>query len=587
MRIPSTILPRATTQPVNSTISVDFVHPSLEIQDLYLLPLTVSNPNVSFRTMISNRLTTSWFPLAEACNNTGPDDTKPWNKYLENCYEGQLLDPSKSKTMTQTPNGAFTVPSTDTDLWGEAYWGEGSTGTDTVTIAGVDIPDIELNFATGINASHAHLGLAKGSTLLDKLVEQKIINARAFSLFVGSDVRYLQNWDPNAKDANYPGSIVFGGLDFAKQSETFIRGDLDTDGIPQLEVLGINVHAQHAVYDIMGGLGVDTYDAEIDVSSPWIYVPEVAAQAIRAKRDNNWDNSGDIVSTPVHMGNISMTVQVKGAGHGGGASEVNITFPESIWGWDRSYYSQPSVTKNKYFPFLINKSTARARVILGRPFLKAVYLAINYDSNEFQVAPASYSSNSQIRPFKAVAADGSNRLESFPSLTDIILESPGANQTATALPDPSGTALADSSSGTPTGAIAGGVVGGVLGLLAIAGLIFLFMRRGKKKPPSPNNREDVLPTPPTAGAMGAPSQEQPLEYFKAELPATAERTEDYYAPLGELAATSPTEVKQAHYHEPEMDPQEVPASPVVPEAFVHVPKPPQAGVPGQNVHELP
>ncbi|RPB17708.1 acid protease [Morchella conica CCBAS932] len=370
MRIPSTILPRATTQ-ANSTISVDFVHPTLEMEDLYLLPLTVSKPSVSFRTMLSNRLTTSWFPLAEACNNTGPDDTKPWYKFLENCYENQLLDPSKSTTITQTPNGAFSVPSTSerADQWGEFYQGSGGTGTDTMTIAGVDIPDLELNFATGINSSHAHVGLAKGSTLLDKMVEQKLINARAFSLFVGSDVRYLQNWDPNAKDANYPGSIVFGGLDFAKQSQTFIRGDLDTDGIPQLDVTGINVHAEHAVYDIMGGLGVGTYDAEIDVSSPWIYVPQVAAEAIRAKRDNDWNSSGDIVSNPVHLGNISMTVKVKGVGNGG-ASEVNITFPESIWGWDRSYYTVPQVTKDKYFPFLINKSNSRARVILGRPFLK-------------------------------------------------------------------------------------------------------------------------------------------------------------------------------------------------------------------------
>lgn len=83
------------------------------------------------------------------------------------------------------------------------------------------------------------------------------------------------------QDANYPGSIVFGGLDFAKQSQTYIRGDLDSDGIPQLDVSGINVHAQHAVYDILGDLKVDTYDAEIDVSSPWIYVPEVAARTYR------------------------------------------------------------------------------------------------------------------------------------------------------------------------------------------------------------------------------------------------------------------------------------------------------------------
>lgn len=52
--------------------------------------------------------------------------------------------------------------------------------------------------------------------------------------------------------------------------------------------------------------------------------PGFFAEAIRAKRDNDWNASGDIVSTPVHLGNISMTVKVKG-----GTSEVNITFPES------------------------------------------------------------------------------------------------------------------------------------------------------------------------------------------------------------------------------------------------------------------
>jgi hypothetical protein len=56
--------------------------------------------------------------------------------------------------------------------------------------------------------------------------------------------------------------------------------------------------------------------------------PGFFAEAIRAKRDNDWNASGDIVSTPVHLGNISMTVKVRGTGNGG-ASEVNITFPES------------------------------------------------------------------------------------------------------------------------------------------------------------------------------------------------------------------------------------------------------------------
>lgn len=596
MKIPSIILPRqASTQDVNSTISVDFVHPKLEIEDLYLMPLTVSKPAVSFRTIISNRLTTSWLPLASACTNVGPNADMPWYKWLENCYEDQLLDPNNSTTLKETAGSSFSVPSSSeiADLWTEAYRGTGVTGTDTLSIGGVDVPDLELNFATGINGSHAHVGLAKGSTLLDKLVEQGTIAARAFSLFVGTDVRYTQDWDPNAKDGDYPGSIVFGGLDFAKQGSTFMRGDLDGNGIPALNVTGIKVHDEHAVYDIMDQLGAVSYAAEIDVSSPFILVPQVTAEAIRSKRENTWNTDGDITSKTYHRGNISMVVSVMGDA-GVGAREVNITMAESIWAWDKSYYVKPQVTKEKYFPFVINRSSNRARVILGRPFLKAAYLAINYDSNQFQVAPASYSSNSQIKPFQAVAADGSNRLESFPTLASTeILPTGTASPTSAASSTTSTAVPTSSSSSTSTGAIAGGVVGGVFGLLAIAGLFFLFLRRKNKKKSWTQNSDNVLPTPSTGGltpgATGAGvynyQQEPQQEYFKAELPATNERyAEQQYAQPGELEA-SPVGAKKIIY-EPVADPQEVPASPVVPEAFVYVPMPPQPAAPRQERHEL-
>jgi hypothetical protein len=87
--------------------------------------------------------------------------------------------------------------------------------------------------------------------------------------------------------------------------------------------------------------------------------------------------------------------------------------------------------------------------IFGRTFLKAVYLAINYETDEFQLAPASYSKESSIQPFAG---------SSWPTIKNDAFDDTASPLT-----------------------IGGAVVGGLIGIAIILGLI-LFCIKKKKEP---------------------------------------------------------------------------------------------------------
>lgn len=159
---------------------------------------------MTFRTVVSNRNSQTWIPLSAACDYTGGNTQNPWSGFLDNCADGQLLDPAKSTTIKQSTSGVFSLPaSNDLDFWPENYTATGGTGSDTISIGGVELTEFDMNFATGANTSFGHIGLGKDSTLLDRLVKDGHIAARAFSMFQGSDVKYTQNWDPDAKVCLY------------------------------------------------------------------------------------------------------------------------------------------------------------------------------------------------------------------------------------------------------------------------------------------------------------------------------------------------------------------------------------------------
>lgn len=160
----------------------------------------VSNPEVTLRTIVSNQDSRTWVPLSAACDAIGPDPSRPYKDYLDNCADGQRLDPETSTTIKQSSSGVFELPSNHgADYWPWNHTAKGGTGSDTIKVGGVELTQFDLNFASEVNTSFVHVGLGKDSTLLDRLKKDGHIAARAFSMFQGSNVRYSQDWDPNAR----------------------------------------------------------------------------------------------------------------------------------------------------------------------------------------------------------------------------------------------------------------------------------------------------------------------------------------------------------------------------------------------------
>jgi len=95
--------------------------------------------------------------------------------------------------------------------------------------------------------------------------------------------------------------------------------------------------------------------------------------------------------------------------------------------------------------------------IFGRAFLKAVYLAVNYETDEFQIAPASFSAEKNIQAFTSPA----NGTESWPT-------NKGKNSDA------------DGSDGVISPLLIGGAVGGAVLIAIVLGFLFRWVRKNKK-----------------------------------------------------------------------------------------------------------
>lgn len=152
---------------------------------------------MNLRTVIANRIDQTWIPISAACDVIGPKASAPLKDFLDNCADGQRLDPTTSTTIKQSTSGVLNLESDAED-----YYVKGGTGSDTIRVGNVELANFDMNFATETNTSFAHVGLGPDSTLLTRLKEEGHIAARAFSMFAGSDVSYGQDWDPNAKVYN-------------------------------------------------------------------------------------------------------------------------------------------------------------------------------------------------------------------------------------------------------------------------------------------------------------------------------------------------------------------------------------------------
>jgi hypothetical protein len=200
--------------------------------------------------------------------------------------------------------------------------------------------------------------------------------------------------------------------------------------------------------------------ATIDSTLPYLWLPEDICNQFRDKYGLTYDEDENMytVNDTMHSQNLqrNATVTFKiGSGPSNSNDATSIALPYAAL--DHEGTQLPFKNSTKYFPI---RQSPNGIYVLGRAFLQEAYLIVDYERNNFTVAPAAFSDPMPDAEVMSIFS------------TDYV--PPQTTET----PPPS------SSGG---GGLSGGAIAGiVVGILAVAGLaalgaFFLWKRRREQK----------------------------------------------------------------------------------------------------------
>jgi hypothetical protein len=130
-------------------------------------------------------------PISSACDATANHTDRD---FIDACIDGQLLSPSKLTLVAR--NASVTrVRDSEANYYADVVAGVAPS----IGVGGSVVENFGMGFARATNASFGVMGVGRDSGLLDRLKKEGKIGVKAFSLWVGSDVKYLQDWDPKAE----------------------------------------------------------------------------------------------------------------------------------------------------------------------------------------------------------------------------------------------------------------------------------------------------------------------------------------------------------------------------------------------------
>jgi hypothetical protein len=301
------------------------------------------------------------------------------------------------------------------------------------------------------------LPLASNSTFLQAVVAADLAPSRAFGLWTGS----------RSIDNPVDGSLVVGGYDTAR-----VEGGFTT--FPTFPNCATCVVVTNITYEYPGGsaslFSNSTEHLQVGLQ-PFAHTLEVPQNVFEnfAKVSNGTYSPlyGLLVYDPAdpQLGNLSITLQ----------NGYTTTIPaEEIFSLPRHYDKAGTYAISNGSVLLSgiqNYSTPNYLPNWGVPFLTMNYLFLNYDTDEFKLAPAyrdpyDSSEGALITPACSGLAPTSTSITSSPTTSP-----------TTSLVTPTPTSSPPSKS--HTGAIVGGAVGGVAGLALVLGLLFFLFRRRK------------------------------------------------------------------------------------------------------------
>ncbi|KAK1086626.1 hypothetical protein LTR48_003397 [Friedmanniomyces endolithicus] len=385
--------------------------------------------------------------------------TFTWTIYDGGCPPGYVTDCANSrgflfetnKSLTWTPNSIFNF-----DF-------EVNLNMDTTGNAGFDTATLGWQGAGGPTVSHSTIFSIKSSTYW---LGGFGLNPRPtnFSTFVDPQPSFMQQLKTNNtipsisygytagnQYSNPPvfGSLVLGGYDQNKFDPTNVSFPFYTDISRDLlvNIQSISTNTSLASTNLLPG---GTIPAFIDSTVPTMWLPVDACEAFEAAFGLQYNEAlnmylvNDTLHSKLLATSASVTLTLSPNSTSGGET-VSITLPYGAFDLTLKYPYITSPNSSYYFP--LQRGANDTQYTLGRVFLQEAYLVVDYDRQNFTIAPCS-----------------SHGLDATNADIKTIL-SPD-----TVLPNSGGSSF-------PTGAIAGVVVGIVILIAALAAILWFLRRR--------------------------------------------------------------------------------------------------------------
>ncbi|KAG9191289.1 hypothetical protein G6011_09377 [Alternaria panax] len=428
----------------------------------------------NFRVLISTSSPATLIPQqTDWCNEPNPEDCAA-SRGIMPFGDGQSLGFDETKSSTWQTAGTYTIPlppwfntsaleGSPAGVWGVDNVGLGETSPQSVMLSEQYVVKYTLsNFFMG------SLGLAVGSTGPPSALKPNFIDnlygsahkiaSRSFGYTAGA---YYRN------NHGVLGSLVLGGYDKARLSEQGVEIDM-----PSLQDTTLAIGVNSITYKPDQSADADTrsftnqsFSAVIDSTLPYLVLPDEVCDNFITEFGLGFDDFSQLftVNDTSHQQNLrlkaTVSFKISASANTDSAKFTSIVLPYSALIQQAGFLFFTKQTR--YLPI---KRAGNKQSVLGRTLLQEAYLIVDYEHQNFKVAPAIFSD-----PMPN------------PSLVTMF------DKSYTGLPTPSDDG---SGGGLSPGAIAGIVVGivGVFIIIAV-GVFFLWRKRRQAKKTEEDNEK--------------------------------------------------------------------------------------------------
>ena len=330
-------------------------------QTLYFANVTLGTPPQSLRLDIDTGSSDLW---------TNSASSLLCRQYTQACGQSGTYNANKSSSYSYV-NSDFYIQ------YADGSTAEGDYVTDTLSIGGAQIPNVQ--FGVGYNSSSAQgiLGIGYATNeasipttgksynnLPEVLVNQKLINTMAYSLWL------------NDMDAN-EGSILFGGVDTDKFHGTLVTLPIiQEQGQYREFVVGLNslVVANQTVF-------TSPIPVLLDSGSSLSYLPTSYAQAVFTIFSAQYDPTSGAAVVNCNLMNTDATVDFEFSGQ-----TIRVSMSELVI-IDGYHHNQPIC-------ILGISDVGDSTAVLGDTFLRSAYVVYDLSNNQISIAPTNFNSTS-------------------------------------------------------------------------------------------------------------------------------------------------------------------------------------------------